>query len=103
MFCFSQKGWGIEENLESVITESSFAFTGEWELTWGQDAQAKVYAGHESGQKSSGMASRCGGGGFWAEALGTVVRSARFPLLVGDHGRLGQGSVCQPGSQGTSA
>ena len=43
---------------------------------------------------------RCGGGGFWAEALGTVVRSARFPLPVGDHGRLGQGSVCQPGSQG---
>ena len=50
---FFQKGWGIEENLESVITESSFAFTGEQELTWGQDAQAEVSAGHESGQKSS--------------------------------------------------
>lgn len=102
-FFFSQKGQGIDENLESVIAESSFGFTGERELTWEQDAQAKVYAGHESGQKSTGVASRCDRGGFWAEAFGTVVRSARFPLPVRDHGSLGQASVCQPGSQWTSA
>ena len=73
----------------------SFPFTGEQELTCEQDARGKVYAGHESGQKSPGMASRCDGG--------TMVRSARFPLSVGDHGSLGQGSVCQPGPQGTSS
>lgn len=94
-FFFFQKGQGIDENLESVIAESSFPFTGEQELTCEQDARGKVYAGHESGQKSPGMASRCDGG--------TMVRSARFPLSVGDHGSLGQGSVCQPGPQGTSS
>lgn len=102
-FFFFQKGQGIDENLESVIAESSFGFTGERELTWEQDAQGKVYAGHDSGQKSTGVASRCDRGGFWAEAFGTVVRSARFPLPVRDHGSLGQASVCQPGSQWTSA
>ena len=102
-FFFFKKRQGIKKKIESVIAESSFTFTGEQELTLEQDARAKVYAGHERGQKSTGVASRCDGGGFWAEAFGTVVRSARFPLPVGDHRSLGQGSVCQPGSRGTSA
>lgn len=107
---FKWRMQGIEENLGSVLSESSFCLDG-WVGTclgtgflgeglcqvWGWTEDPRLGRVACFGQHG---AFRSDGGCFWAAAFGTTVKSVRFHLPVWDGGSLGQGSLCQPRSQG---